>query len=54
MREQTWTIKDQMPDGSWGPERQVTLAQFLAETRHRADHAKAVFAKEAAALTTHN
>jgi hypothetical protein len=52
MREKTWTIRDQMPDGSWGPEREVTLAQYLAETRQRADHAKAVFAKAAASLTT--
>lgn len=29
-----WTIRDQMPDGTWGPERSVTLAEF--QTDHKA------------------
>jgi hypothetical protein len=38
--EQTWKISD--IDGS--NKRRVTLAQFLAENRKRADEAKAIFA----------
>lgn len=44
----TWKIRDQMPDGSWGPEREVTLEQFLAESRRKAQQAKAAFAANAA------
>ena len=31
MTERTWKIRNQLPDGTWGPEREVTLAQYRAE-----------------------
>jgi hypothetical protein len=40
MTERTWKIHDQMPDGSLGPEREVTLAQYRAELD--ANKAKAI------------
>jgi hypothetical protein len=44
----TWKIRDQQPNGSWGPEREVTLEQYLAEIRQRADQAVAIFKRAAA------
>ena len=29
--ERTWKIRDQLPTGEWGSEREVTLAQYRAE-----------------------
>jgi hypothetical protein len=46
--EQTWEIRDL--DGS--NRRRVTLAQFLAENRKRADEAKAIFAASVRSLRT--
>lgn len=47
MTTKTWTIRDQMPDGSWGPEREVTLAQFLAETKAKQTRAVEIFKRNA-------
>lgn len=41
--EKTWAIRDQMPDGSWGPERTVTLAQYRAEIEDRSAAAMRIF-----------
>jgi hypothetical protein len=48
MTTRTWKIRDQMPDGSWGPEYTVTLEQFLAANRAKADAAKAIHAANVA------
>lgn len=45
MAERTWKIRDQLPNGKWGPERIVTLAQYRAEIAVAVVRAKAVFAK---------
>lgn len=46
----TWKIRDQQPDGSWGPEREVTLAQYKAEIAAASQRAMEMFriAREAA------
>jgi hypothetical protein len=41
----TWKIRDQQPDGSWGPEREVTLEQYKGEIAAAATRAKEIFAK---------
>ena len=48
MTEKTWTIRD--IDGS-NP-RQVTLAEFHAMNRQKADQAKAIFDKSVIAMTS--
>lgn len=40
MTERTWKIRDQLPTGEWGPEYEVTLAQYLAKVK--TDSAKAM------------
>ena len=50
MAERTWKIRDQMPDGSWGPEYSVTLAQYLAKNRASCDAARAIHAANVKAL----
>jgi hypothetical protein len=45
----TWKIRDQQPDGSWGPEREVTLEQYKAEIAAAADRAKSIFKRNAEA-----
>jgi hypothetical protein len=47
----TWTIRDQMPNGSWGPAREVTLAEFLAE--HKAKSQIALQKHRANVATIH-
>lgn len=47
MAERAWKIRDQMADGSWGPEYEVTLEQYKAKVK--ADSAKAMAAFRAAA-----
>ena len=41
--QRTWKIRDQMPDGSWGPEREVTLEQFLTESKAKSEKAREIF-----------
>jgi hypothetical protein len=50
MAERTWKIRDGQPDGSWGPEREVTLAQYRAEIAAAAEHALAIHRANAALL----
>lgn len=47
---QTWKIRDQMPDGSWGPEREVTLEQYKAEMAAASKRATAALINAAAAM----
>lgn len=44
MTERTWKIRDQLPNGKWGPEREVTLARYKAEIAAREETAKKIFA----------
>lgn len=46
----TWIIRDQQPDGSWGPEREVTLDQYRAEINAASRRAREVFEAAAAAV----
>ncbi len=41
--QRTWKIRDQMPDGKWGPEREVTIEQFLADNAAKAAAAREIF-----------
>lgn len=43
----TWKIRDQMPDGSWGPEREVTLEQYRAEIEAAKKRAAEIFRRDA-------
>jgi hypothetical protein len=43
MTDRTWKIRDQLSDGSWGPEREVTLAQFKADNEAKKTIALAKF-----------
>lgn len=43
----TWKIRDQLPNGKWGPEREVTLEQYRAEIAARAQKAREIFKREA-------
>lgn len=45
MNERTWKIRDQMPNGTWSAEREVTLAQYRAELV--AAHLRAIHAYRA-------
>jgi hypothetical protein len=40
--ERTWKIRDQLPTGAWGPEREVTLAQYRAEVDAATSRARAI------------
>jgi hypothetical protein len=51
MSDRTWKIRDQMPDGSWGPEREVTLAQYKAEIAAASTRAMAIFKANAAKVS---
>ena len=51
MTDRTWKIRDQMPDGSWGPEREVTLEQFKAENAAKAKRAVEIFRRGSATGT---
>lgn len=51
MAMRTWKIRDQQPDGSWGPEREVTLAQYRAEVEAAKAKAAAIFETERATLS---
>jgi hypothetical protein len=42
MTDRTWKIRSQMPDGSWGPYRTVTLEQYLAEIAAASAEARAI------------
>lgn len=46
----TWKIRDGMPDGTWGPERKVTLEQYRAELNANAERAKRIHAENVARL----
>lgn len=46
--ERTWKIRDHMPDGSWGHEREVTLAQYRAEIDAAKKRALEIFKRNAA------
>lgn len=50
MTEQTWKIRDQQPDGSWGPEREVTLEQYKAEVVSASKRAVETFKRNAASV----
>ena len=39
----TWKVRNQLPDGSWGPEREVTLAQYRAEIDAAKVHAIEIY-----------
>ncbi len=43
MAQRTWKIRSQLPNGEWGPEREVTLAQYLVEHEAACQRAKAKF-----------
>jgi hypothetical protein len=43
MTERTWRIQDQLPNGEWGPEYEVTLAEYLAKTKAAQAKAMAIF-----------
>ena len=47
MSERTWKIRDQLPNGKWGPEREVTLEQYRAEIAAAAKRAKEIFKRDA-------
>jgi hypothetical protein len=46
----TWKIRDQLPNGKWGPEREVTLDQYKAEVAAKSAAARAIFANNANAV----
>lgn len=48
----TWKIRDQMPDGKWGPEREVTMAQYRAEIETAKQRATAIYQAAARKLAT--
>jgi hypothetical protein len=54
MTERTWKIRDQLPEGDprgdFGPEREVTLAQFRAEIDAAKANAMAIYRANVAAL----
>lgn len=45
----TWKIRDQLPDGSFGPERSVTLEQYREEVAAKSRRAIEIFQRNAAA-----
>lgn len=47
MSAKTWKIRDQLPSGKWGPEREVTLEQFKTENAAKAKAALAIFRADA-------
>ncbi len=47
---QTWKIRDQLPNGKWGPEREVTLAQYRAELDAAHQRALAIHRANAATV----
>jgi len=47
MANRTWKIRDQMPNGSWGPEREVTLEQYRAEIEAAKARAVEAFRRDA-------
>ena len=50
MADRTWKIRDQLPNGKWGPEREVTLAQYKAEVQAKSKKAMAIFKANAATV----
>jgi hypothetical protein len=50
MTARTWKIRDQLPDGSWGPECEVTLAQYLAEVKAKAARAMEIHRQNVAMI----
>lgn len=44
----TWKIRDQLPDGKWGPEYEVTLAEYRAKIENAKAHAETIFKAGAA------
>lgn len=46
----TWKIRDQLPNGQWGPYREVTLAQYRAEIEAAKRKAEAIHAANAATV----
>ena len=49
MNNRTWKIRDKLPNGSWGPEREVTLAQYRAEVDAASKRALAIYRANAEA-----
>lgn len=47
MTERTWQIRDQLPNGKWGPYREVTLAQYRSEIEAAKAKASAIFKADA-------
>ena len=45
MTNKTWKIRDQLPTGKWGLEREVTLAQYKDEIAAASAKAKAIYAE---------
>ena len=43
MSAKTWKIRDQLPSGKWGPEREVTLEQFRADNASKAKAGTVIF-----------
>jgi hypothetical protein len=48
--QKTWKIRDQLPNGKWGPEREVTLAQYRQEIEARKAKAIDIFRANVQAL----
>ncbi len=42
-QQRTWKIRDQLPNGKWGEEYEVTLAEYRAKIEDAKAHAETVF-----------